>query len=93
MLREIGSLVNDRTPVDCTSVVVVADDDDVGDDDDAVADDRERPLDGSLAGVTREICRSMDGSFHLLKLPEPRARASPTVPGEDASDPRRKNAS
>lgn len=56
-------------------------------------DDTKRPLDGSLAGVTRETCRSMDGSFHLPKLPEPKAKASPRVPGEDANGPRWKRVS
>lgn len=96
-------MANDRIPVDCTSVVVVVDGDD--DDDDAAAaaaaaadvvdddaDDKERPLDGSL-GVTHEICCLANGNYHLLKQPKPEARMNSKMPGVDANAPCQKNAS
>ena len=62
-------MANDRILVDCTSVVLVADDDAVAVD--VIADDadgRECPLDGSLAGVTRGTCCSADDNCRLTKL-------------------------
>lgn len=88
--KKIRLSANDRTPVDCTSVVAVADGDDaaaasVVDDG---AGDRERPLDGSLAGVTRETCCSADGSCHLPKRPRPAARVSSKMRDEGVLYPR-----
>lgn len=94
--KKIRLSTNDRIPVDCTNVVVVADDGDaaaaaasVVDDD---ADDKKRPFDGSLPGVTREICCSADGSCCLPKQPKPEARVNLKTLGEDASGPCQKNA-
>lgn len=56
-------------------------------------DEKVRPLDGWAAGVTRGTCYSVDGSFHLLKLPEPRVMVNRGVWGEDESDPCLKSAS
>lgn len=68
----------------------------VADDDDAVAgviaddaDDRECPLDGSLAGVTRGTCCSEDDNCHLMKL----LKREVWLPNEDASGPRWRNES
>lgn len=53
-----------------------------------VVDDRECPLDGSLAGVTRETYCSTDGNCRLTKLLKREVR----MLDEDASDPRWRNA-
>lgn len=52
------------------------------------ADDRECPLDGLLAGVTRETCCSADGNCRLTKL----LKREVWVLDEDASGLHWKNA-
>lgn len=85
-------MANDKTPVNCTNVVVVADDvDGVADIVDAVAGDAadvdiQHLLDGSFVGVTRETYCSMDDSCRLPKPPRPRATASPEMLDVDANE-------